>query len=120
MACSDSFFVPLRRSAHAGRLRPALHRREPVKGTNLRPWSQGDDNGLCGLFATINAVRWLWPELRRKKDGEEPVAALALNLVQDRLDSAQFKALYSTAMNSLSFPSSWAGHMSGFASEAKA
>jgi hypothetical protein len=65
-----------------------------VRGTNLRPWSQGDDNGLCGLFATINAVRWLWPELRRKNNGEEPVAALAQHLVQDRLDSEQFKALY--------------------------
>ena len=44
----------------------------------------GDDNGLCGLFATINAVRWLWPELRHKDDdGEERVAALALHLVRD-------------------------------------
>jgi hypothetical protein len=43
------------------------------KRTNLRPWSQGDDNGLCGLFATINAIRWLWPELRHKDDdGEVP------------------------------------------------
>ena len=66
-----------------------------MKRTNLRPWSQGDDNGLCGLFATINAVRWLWPELRHKDDdGEERVAALALHLVRDRLNAAQFKALY--------------------------
>src|SRR3954447_13435496 len=66
-----------------------------MKRTNLRPWSQGDDNGLCGLFATINPVRWLWPELRHKDDdGEERVAALALHLVRDRLNAAQFKALY--------------------------
>ena len=27
-----------------------------MRGPNLKPWSQGDDNGLCGLFATVNAV----------------------------------------------------------------
>ena len=66
-----------------------------VRGTNLRPWSQGDDNGLCGLFATVNAVRWLWPELRRKNEqDEEEVAALPQHLVQDRLSPEQFRALY--------------------------
>src|SRR4051794_35706351 len=35
---------------------PARCREHSVRGTNLRPWSQGDDNGLCGLFATVNAV----------------------------------------------------------------
>jgi len=66
-----------------------------VRGTNLRPWSQGDDNGLCGLFATVNAVRWLWPELRQKNEqDEEQVADLPRHLVQDRLSAAQFQALY--------------------------
>src|ERR671910_950294 len=65
------------------------------KRTNLRPWSQGDDNGLCGLFATVNAVRWLWPELRKKDEqDEEAVAALPTHLVQDRLSPKQFQALY--------------------------
>ena len=66
-----------------------------MRGTNLRPWSQGDDNGLCGLFATLNAVRWLWPELRRKTEqDEEQVAALPTHLVRDRLSAEQFRALY--------------------------
>jgi hypothetical protein len=66
-----------------------------VRRTNLRPWSQGDDNGLCGLFATVNAVRWLWPELRKKDEqDEEAVAALPTHLVQDRLTPKQFQALY--------------------------
>src|SRR5215204_8550 len=66
-----------------------------VRRTNPRPWSQGDDNGLCGLFATVNAVRWLWPELRRKnEEDEEEVAALPRHLVQDRLSPEQFQALY--------------------------
>src|SRR4051794_23564110 len=66
---------PLGHRPSWGRPSCALSRPEPIKltvprghtvtvrGTNLRPWSQGDDNGLCGLFATVNAVRWLWPEL---------------------------------------------------------
>ena len=66
-----------------------------MRKTNLRPWSQGDDNGLCGLFATVNAVRWLWPELRQKNEqDEEEVAALPRHLVQDRLSPKQFQALY--------------------------
>ena len=66
-----------------------------MRGTNLRPWSQGDDNGLCGLYATVNAVRWLWPELRRKSvQDEEQVADLPRHLVQDRLSPEQFQALY--------------------------
>ena len=66
-----------------------------MPGLNLRPWSQGDDNGLCGLFATVNAVRWLWPELRQKTEqGEEQVAALPTHLVRDRLSAEQFRALY--------------------------
>src|SRR5215207_1484556 len=66
-----------------------------VRRTNPRPWSQGDDNGLCGLFATVNAVRWLWPELRKKnEEDEEEIAALPRHLVQDRLSSEQFQALY--------------------------
>jgi hypothetical protein len=65
-----------------------------MRRTNLRPWSQGDDNGLCGLLATVNAVRWLWPELRRKLNEEEEVAALPTHLVRDRLSPEQFKALY--------------------------
>ena len=75
----------------------------------------GDDNGLCGLFATINAVRWLWPELRHKDDdGEERVAALALHLVRDRLNAAQFKALYLDGDELLCCPNSWIGRTSGF------
>ena len=74
---------------------PARCREHSVRGTNLRPWSQGDDNGLCGLFATVNAVRWLWPELRQKNEqGEEEVATLPTHLVQDRLSPKQFQALY--------------------------
>src|SRR5215213_5295209 len=74
---------------------PARCREHSVRGTNLRPWSQGDDNGLCGLFATVNAVRWLWPELRQKNEHEEEeVAALPTHLVQDRLSPKQFQALY--------------------------
>jgi hypothetical protein len=47
------------------------------------------------LFATVNAVRWLWPELRRKNaHGEEAVAALPAHLVKDRLTPKQFQALY--------------------------
>ena len=70
------------------------------KGLHLRPWSQGDDNGLCSLFAVINAVRWLWPELRQKNgQGDEAVTALPTHLVQDRLSPEQFKALYLDAMN---------------------
>ena len=66
-----------------------------MPGLNLRPWSQGDDNGLCGLFATVNAIRWLWPELRQKNEqDEEQVAPLPVHLVQDRLSPAQFQALY--------------------------
>ena len=66
-----------------------------MPGLNLRPWSQGDDNGLCGLFATVNAVRWLWPELRKKNErDEEKVTDLPRHLVQDRLSAAQFQALY--------------------------
>ncbi len=66
-----------------------------MPGLNLRPWSQGDDNGLCGLFAPLNAVRWLWPELRRKTEqDEEQVAGLPRHLVQDRLRPEQFRALY--------------------------
>src|SRR5215218_229874 len=66
-----------------------------ARRTNLRPWSQGDDNGLCGLFATVNAVRWLWPELRKKNvQDEEEVAALPRHLVHDRLSPKQFQALY--------------------------
>jgi hypothetical protein len=72
-----------------------LNQESAVRGTNLRPWSQGDDNGLCGLFATVNAVRWLWPELRRKNEqDEEQVADLPRHLVQDRLSAEQFQALY--------------------------
>src|SRR4051794_16830117 len=74
---------------------PARCRKHTVGGTNLRPWSQGDDNGLCGLFATVNAVRWLWPELRQKNEqDQEQVAALPRHLVQDRLTPEQFRALY--------------------------
>src|SRR3954453_19895157 len=74
---------------------PARCREHSVKGTNLRPWSQGDDNGLCGLFATVNAVRWLWPELRQKNEqGEEEGATLPTHLVQDRPTPKQFQALY--------------------------
>jgi len=66
-----------------------------VRRTNLRPSSQGDDNGLCGLYTTVNAVRWLWPELRHKtKQDEEEVAALPTHLVRDRLSPEQFRALY--------------------------
>jgi hypothetical protein len=68
---------------------------QAVRRTNLRPWSQGDDNGLCGLFATVNAVRWLWPEVRQKNEHEEEeVAALPIHLVHDRLSAEQFQALY--------------------------
>jgi hypothetical protein len=65
-----------------------------MRRTNLRPWSQGDDNGLCGLLATVNAVRWLRPELRRKLNDEEEVAALPTHLVRDRLSPEQLQALY--------------------------
>ncbi len=65
---------------------PRECRNQAVRKTNLRPWSHGDDNGLCGLFATVNAVRWLWPELRQKNEqDEEEVATLPRHLVQDRL-----------------------------------
>ena len=71
-----------------------------MPGLTLRPWSQGDDNGLCGLFATVNAVRWLWPELRQKTEqDEEQVADLPRHLVQDRLSAEQFQALYWMGMN---------------------
>src|SRR4051794_39196383 len=73
---------------------PAGCRKHTVSGTNLKPWSQGDDNGLCGLFATVNAVRWLWPELRKKNGDDEEVAALPLHLVRDRLSPEQFRSLY--------------------------
>jgi len=66
-----------------------------ARRTNLRPWSQGDDNGLCGLFATVNAIRWLWPELRKKdKRHEEAIASLPTHLVKHRLSPKQFQALY--------------------------
>jgi hypothetical protein len=66
-----------------------------VRGTNLKPWSQGDDNGLCGLYANINAVRWLWPEMRqRNARDEEKVAQLLPYLIRERLSARQFQSLY--------------------------
>jgi hypothetical protein len=66
-----------------------------MRAPNLRPFRQGDDNGLCGLYAVVNAVRWLWPELRRKNEkGEEEIAALARHVVKDRLRPEQFQSLY--------------------------
>ena len=71
-----------------------------MRGTNLRPWSQGDDNGLCGLYATVNAVRWLWPELRRKTEqDEEEVAALPTHLVRAGSAPSSFRRSTWTGMN---------------------
>src|SRR3954452_4514034 len=91
---------PKAESARHGSQRHArAGRGTAMPGLNLRPWSQGDDNGLCGLFATINAIRWLWPdwlwpELRQKNEqDEEQVADLPRHLVQDRLSAEQFQAL---------------------------
>jgi hypothetical protein len=61
----------------------------------LRPWSQGDDNGLCGLYATVNAIRWLWPELRKKdKQGDELINPLPNWLIREKLTPEQFRQLY--------------------------
>jgi hypothetical protein len=66
-----------------------------MRKPNVRPWSQGDDNGLCGLYATVNAIRWLWPELRKKdKHGDELISPLPNWLIRYKLRSEQFKQLY--------------------------
>jgi hypothetical protein len=59
-----------------------------------RAWSQGDDNGLCGLYAAVNAIRWLVPELRKQnKRGDERIAPLLPYLVR-QMRPEEFKQLY--------------------------
>jgi hypothetical protein len=59
-----------------------------------RAWSQGDDNGLCGLYAAVNAIRWLVPELRKQnKRGDERIAPLLPYLVR-QMRPEEFQQLY--------------------------
>ena len=43
----------------------APKRRRFVRGRSHKPFRQGDLDGLCGVYSTINAIRLLAPELDR-------------------------------------------------------
>lgn len=55
----------------SGRLGSGAQPRSPAAAARkLKPFSQGDLDGLCGIYSVVNAIRLLCPETRKEQSGE--------------------------------------------------
>lgn len=57
-------------SASARSQTGALSRSPTAAARKLKPFSQGDLDGLCGIYSVVNAIRLLCPEIRKEQSGE--------------------------------------------------